>query len=306
MTYEDYKQNLYLELNRQLDGTSKQLVVIAEGTANEEIAVETSGGFMCSQSLSLWYLYDQCCRYELSDQAKTICEYFERVHLVEEIEKLDNVTIWATNLEKSAEKLEEKGIPYISIGDIAVYFKFYDEVYEVCKEDGENWPYDFIRPVCKKHLEQWGLTEQELFDKAKYFDVSERLQTVLDTSKDAVFRGLGTYEKLLPDTYGIYSISGENGIGMMFYPEGLCQIAQRLGGDLFVIPISNDNILVCSKNDHNLEKLQEAVKMKSKEDGLYGRTPLHVSDLLYQFDAHNLTLQPATVQIEKKMKHTAR
>ena len=145
MTYEDYKQNLYLELNRQLDGTSKQLVVIAEGTANEEIAVETSGGFMCSQSLSLWYLYDQCCRYELSDQAKTICEYFERVHLVEEIEKLDNVTIWATNLEKSAEKLEEKGIPYISIGDIAVYFKFYDEVYEVCKEDGENWPYDFIR-----------------------------------------------------------------------------------------------------------------------------------------------------------------
>lgn len=59
MTYEDYKQNLYLELNRQLDGTSKQLVVIAEGTANEEIAVETSGGFMCSQSLSLWYLYDQ-------------------------------------------------------------------------------------------------------------------------------------------------------------------------------------------------------------------------------------------------------
>lgn len=46
--------------------------------------------------------------------------------------------------------------------------------------------------------------------------------------------------------------------------------------------------------------------MKSKEDGLYGRTPLHVSDLVYQFDAHNLTLQPATVQIEKKMKHTAR
>ena len=40
MTYEDYKQNLYLELGRQLDETNKKLVVIGEGTANEEIAHE--------------------------------------------------------------------------------------------------------------------------------------------------------------------------------------------------------------------------------------------------------------------------
>ena len=55
MTYEDYKQNLYLELGRQLDGTDKKLLVIGEGTANEEIAVEISGESesMCSQSLSL-------------------------------------------------------------------------------------------------------------------------------------------------------------------------------------------------------------------------------------------------------------
>ena len=52
---------------------------------------------------------------------------------------------------------------------------------------------------------------------------------------------------------------------MMFYPVVLSQVAQRLGGDLFVIPILNDRILVCSKNEYNLEKLQEVVKMKSKE-----------------------------------------
>ena len=93
---------------------------------------------------------------------------------------------------------------------------------------------------------------------------------------------------------------------MMFYPVVLSQVAQRLGGDLFVIPILNDRILVCSKNEYNLEKLQEVVKMKSKEDKLYGLIPLHVSDMVFQFDAHRLTLQPATDQREKKMKHTAR
>ncbi len=60
---------------------------------------------------------------------------------------------------------------------------------------------------------------------------------------------------------------------MMFYPVVLSQVAQRLGGDLFVIPILNDHILVCSKNEYNLEKLQEVVKMKSKEDKLYGLIP---------------------------------
>ena len=158
-----------------------------------------------------------------------------------------------------------------------MYFKFYDEVYEVSKEDGEVWPYDYIRPVCNKHLEQWGLTAQELFDKAKHFDVGERLQTVLDASKDAVHRVLGSYEELLPDTYGIYSITGENGIGMMFYPDGLSQVAQQLGGDLFVMPILNDHILVCSKNEYNLEKLQEVVEMKRQEDKLYGLIPLCVN-----------------------------
>ncbi len=161
-------------------------------------------------------------------------------------------------------------------------------------------------PLSHLWLEQWGFTAQELFDKAKYFDVGERLQTVLDASKDAFKRVLGSYEQLLPDTYGIYSITGENGIGMMFYPVVLSQVAQRLGGDLFVIPILNDRILVCSKNEYNLEKLQEVVKMKSKEDKLYGLIPLHVSDMVFQFDAHRLTLQPATDQREKKMKHTAR
>ena len=308
MTYEDYKQNLYLELGRQLDETNKKLVVIGEGTANEEIAVEISRETesMCSQSLSLWHLYNQYCRYTMPNQVDRICDYFDRVRLIKKIEQLDNVTIWAANLEKSAKKLEENETPYVTVGDIAVYFKFFDEVYEVSKEDGEVWPNDYIRPVCNKHLEQWGFTAQELFDKAKYFDVGERLQTVLDASKDAFKRVLGSYEQLLPDTYGIYSITGENGIGMMFYPVVLSQVAQRLGGDLFVIPILNDRILVCSKNEYNLEKLQEVVKMKSKEDKLYGLIPLPVSDMVFQFDAHRLTLQPATDQREKKMKHTAR
>ncbi len=306
MTYEDYKQDLYLELERRLDGTNKKLVVIAEETAHEKIAIEILGESMCSQSLSPWHLYCQYSRYKMPDQVNRICDYFDQVRLINKIEKLDNVTIWAANLEMSAKKLEENEIPYVAMGDIAVYFEFYDEVYEVSKEDGEVWPNDYIRPVCNKHLEQWGFTAQELFDKAKHFDVGERLQTVLDTSKDAVRRVLGVYERLLPDTCGIYSITGENGVGMMFYPDGLSQVAQQLGGDLFVMPISNAHILVCSKNDYNLKNLQEMVKLKNKIDWLYGLMPLHVSDMVYQFDAHKLTLQPATNQKEKKMKHTAR
>ena len=129
MTYEDYKQNLYLELGRQLDETNKKLVVIGEGTANEEIAVEISRETesMCSQSLSLWHLYNQYCRYTMPNQVDRICDYFDRVRLIKKIEQLDNVTIWAANLEKSAKKLEENETPYVTVGDIAVYFKFFDE-----------------------------------------------------------------------------------------------------------------------------------------------------------------------------------
>lgn len=304
MTFSEYKQDLYLEISRHLEGTNKKLVKIAEGTAYEKIAIEITEESMCSRSLSLWHLYNQKCRYCLIDQVNKICEYFEQLHLIEKVEKLDNVTIWAANRDKSVEKLEESETPYITVGDIAVYFEFYCEVYDVSKEDGEVWAYDYIRPVRNKHLEQWGFTVQELFDITKHFDVNERLQTVLDISNDAAQRALGNDVKLLSDTYGIYSIYGENGIGMMFYPDGLSQIAQRLGGDLFVMPLSNDKILVCSKNEYNLKNLQEVVEKKRVEARQYGLKPLHVSDMVFQFDAHKHTLQPATDRIEKKTRHT--
>ena len=68
-----------------------------------------------------------------------------------------------------------------------MYFQFFDEVYD----EEEQWPQDYKRPVQNEHLKQWGLTAQELFDKVKYFDMNERLQTVLDTSRAVLAHTLG-------------------------------------------------------------------------------------------------------------------
>ena len=134
-------------------------------------------------------------RRRINGQVSSICDYFEKKRAIETIEQLENVTIWAANFEKAAEKLEGNDIPYLPVGDMAVYFQFFDEVYD----EDEQWPLDYKRPVQNEHLKQWGLTVQELFDKVKYFDMNERFQTVLDTSRAVLAHTLGALSGALPE-----------------------------------------------------------------------------------------------------------
>ena len=238
----------------------------------------------------------------MTAQASGICDYFEKKRPIETIEQLENVTIWAANFEKSAEKLEGNDMPYLPVGDMAVYFQFFDEVYD----EEEQWPQDYKRPVQNEHLKQWGLTAQELFDKVKYFDMNERLQTVLDTSRAVLAHTLGALSGALPDTKDYYGVYSENGIAIMFYPDGLSEIARRLGDDLYIMPLSNDKILVCPKSGHRLETLQEVVKKSSEMDKRAEVFPVQVSNRVFQFDAGSLAIQPAVAQTEKKTRHQAR
>ena len=302
MTYEEYKQELFTELGRHIDEEQQRLIVIAEGTDNEEIALELMQPPVCSQSLSIQSLYRQRNDEELTAQASGICDYFEKKRPIETIEQLENVTIWAANFEKSAEKLEGNDMPYLPVGDMAVYFQFFDEVYD----EEEQWPQDYKRPVQNEHLKQWGLTAQELFDKVKYFDMNERLQTVLDTSRAVLAHTLGALSGALPDTKDYYGVYSENGIAIMFYPDGLSEIARRLGDDLYIMPLSNDKILVCPKSVHRLETLQEVLKKSSEMDKRAEVFPVQVSNRVFQFDAGSLAIQPAVAQTEKKTRHQAR
>lgn len=301
MKYEEYKQELLTELGRHIDEEQQRLIVIAEGTGNEEIALELMQPPVCSQSLSIQSLYRQWKEGELTAQASSICDYFEKKRAIETIEQLENVTIWAANFEKSAERLEGNDIPYLPVGDMAVYFQFFDEVYD----ENEQWPLEYKRPVQKDHLKQWKLTVQELFDKVKYFDINERFQTVLDTSRAVLVHTLGALSGALPDTKDYYGVYSENGIAIMFYPDGLSEIARRLDDDLYIMPLSNDKILVCPKSGHSLETLQEVVKKCSEMDKRAEVFPVQVSKMVFQFDAGSLAIQPAA-QIEKKARHKAR
>ena len=301
MTYEEYKQGLITELGRHIDEEHQRLIVIAEGTDNEEIAPELMQPPVCSQSLSIHSLYRQWKEGELTAQVSSICDYFEKKRAIETIEQLENVTIWAANFEKAAEKLEGNDIPYLPVGDMAVYFQFFDEVYD----EDEQWPLDYKRPVQNEHLKQWGLTVQELFDKVKYFDMNERFQTVLDTSRAVLAHTLGALSGALPDTKDYYGVYSENGIAIMFYPEGLSEISRRLDDDLYVMPLSNDKILVCPISGHSLETLQEIVKKSNEMDKRAEVFPVQVSNMVFQFDAESLAIQPAA-QIEKKTRHKAR
>lgn len=184
---------------------------------------------------------------------------------------------------------------------MAVYFQFFDEVYD----EDEQWPLDYKRPVQNEHLKQWGLTVRELFDKVKYFDMNERFQTVLDTSRAVLAHTLGALSGALPDTKDYYGVYIENGIAIMFYPDGLSEIARRLDDDLYIVPLANDKILVCPKSGHSLETLQEVVKKSSEMDKRAEVFSVQVSKMVFQFDAGSLAIQPAA-QIEKKTRYKAR
>ena len=134
MTYEEYKQGLITELGRHIDEEHQRLIVIAEGTDNEEIALELMQPPVCSQSLSIHSLYRQWKEGELTAQVSSICDYFEKKRTIETIEQLENVTIWAANFEKAAEKLEGNDIPYLPVGDMAVYFQFHSLVMQVHRQ----------------------------------------------------------------------------------------------------------------------------------------------------------------------------
>lgn len=73
----------------------------------------------------------------------------------------------------------------------------------------------------------------------------------------------------------------------------------------YVMPLSNDKILVCPISGHSLETLQEIVKKSNEMDKRAEVFPVQVSNMVFQFDAESLAIQPAA-QIEKKTRHKAR
>ena len=127
----------------------------------------------------------------------------------------------------------------------------------------------------------------------------------MDESRAVLTHTLGELGGTLPDTKDYYGVYSENGIAIMFYPEGLSEISRRLADDLYVMPLSNDKILVCPKSGHNLETLQDVVKKSCEMDKRAEAFPVQVSNMVFQFDAGSLAIQPAA-QIEKKTRHKAR
>ena len=116
---------------------------------------------------------------------------------------------------------------------------------------------------------------------------------------------LGELSGALPDTKDYYGVYSENGIAIMFYPEGLSEISRRLDDDLYVMPLSNDKILVCPISGPSLETLQEIVTKSNEMDKRAEVFPVQVSNMVFQFEAESLAIQPAA-QIEKKTRHKAR
>ena len=62
---------------------------------------------------------------------------------------------------------------------------------------------------------------------------------------------------------------------------------------------------ICPISGHSLETLQEIVKKSNEMDKRAEVFPVQVSNMVFQFDAESLAIQPAA-QIEKKTRHKAR
>ncbi|MBO1695222.1 DUF5688 family protein [[Clostridium] symbiosum] len=294
MKYQEYKQKVFPELKSQIDAKQDRLVVIGEGTPHEKIAVESVNFNSCSRSLSLWDLYYEQNRYELTDQVKLICDFFTKRESISTIEKLEHITLWPANLKNAGPKLDEKEIPYAVVGDMAVYFKFY---YQVYGEEEHSWPCDYERLVLNGHLKEWGLTPSELMDAANQFDIAERLQTVLDWSDGVLNRVIGDISDIIPHSSDpkkkVYLVSGENGAGMMFYRDGMQTVTERVGNDIYILPIPHTGLLVCSSAAYGIKELQCIMQRQADYERKWGTDVLMASQSVYRFKAEDRSLHLA-------------
>ena len=301
--YDELREDFIDELKDQLQARDKgeELILIAEGTPYEAIMLKGDGELVCP-SIPMELVYLNCYVAELNeiDEAATyILGIFDEVEWIPrgQLEQTRHVLIYPMNLAEYQDKLVEDNIAYMPYQDMAVTFQF-------CIEKGER---SYCGDVTKEHLGKWGISVEELFEKARYKNLKEigvdivnmydSLTDRLENDKSIFLKPADGVPLELKQVYHVY---GVNGFGAVFYPEVMERVHDKLGDEMLIIPNDAFGAYVHAQSVSDLSKLYENLYDENERKEETGEKRHKLSDRVFKYDLESRSMVHAVPpKIEK-------
>lgn len=161
----------------------------------------------------------------------------------------DKIVFQLINTEQNKEMLAD--MPHREFKDLSVIYRL------VCKVDEEGL---FSSPIHNNLAERLGFSEEQMFKLAA--ENTKRLLPPVVKSMNEVIRDIFMQDGMppeiadmmigeMPEEQQMYVISNEKGINgavSMLYEDGLHDLAEKLGSDLFILPSSVHEVIAISAN----------------------------------------------------------
>lgn len=236
INYDQFKVAYLQKIAELLDqrGYSIRPVVIGEGLSLEKATLDL-GDKIC-HCIDLQEIYSDYCKNArpMFSVVKDTLDCFREFGTVqkEQVECIESVLACVTNFEKSKEILRGKGIPYLAVGDMAVYFRFDYEL-----------PFGGTMEsiVTKDHLLKWKFSAEELFNIVRQCEAQKIGACAYDWVESLQPYDFGHIPVIArtEDIYNApYDLYGLNGAGAIFYPEVMRQFEEAFHERVIIVPYS--------------------------------------------------------------------
>ena len=268
MDYDDFKERLLGELKERLRKSIRVEIIPVNknGIIREAVGMEEGLNEM-KPLVYVENLYDQyCIGAALSTCAgfvmglyKAIPEFHAEQYFETWEEVKPKITIRLVNWEWNRDELTE--IPYQKYLDLAVYCRIVL---------GKNEDGIISNVVRKSMLRYWKTSESELWETAKSnFQREEFLIRHIDDEIGYPKRYLDKFANLYgkkDETYVLTNEYRNHGASAMLRMDILGKFAERMNGDLFILPSSlNEVILLPDRKDREPDFLRSLVQKNNRD-----------------------------------------
>lgn len=282
INYGQFKAAYLREMTELLDqrGYSIRPVMIGEGLSLEKATLDL-GDNIC-HCIDLQEVYSGYCKsdFPMLPIVKDALACFRGfgTEQREQVERIENVLVCVTNFKKSGKILQNNRIPYLAVGDMAVYFRFnYQQRYGGTME----------RIVTKDHLMKWNYSEEELFNIVRLNKPQEIGACAFDWAESPQESDFGHIPVIAKaeDLYRTpHDLYGLNGAGAILYPEVLRQFEEAFHEPVIIVPYSERKAALLPES--LMQK--EWVQRKIRENIDHTEARLLLSTHAYLYDRGNL------------------
>lgn len=291
VSYDQFKAAYLQEMTELLDqrGYSIRPAMIGEGLSLEKATLDL-GDKIC-HCIDLQEVYSDYCKNDfpmlpiVKDALACFREFGTEQR--EQVERVENVLACVTNFKKCGEILQNNGIPYLAVDDMAVYFRFnYEQRYGGTME----------RIVTKDHLMKWNYTEEELLNIVKQNKAQEIGACAFDWVEFPKTFDFGHIPVIVKaeDLYNApYDLYGLNGAGAIFYPEVLQEFEKAFNERIVIVPYSERKAALFPESRIHDVWVQQRIRENTERT----EARLLLSSRVYSYERGKLRLKDDLMQM---------